>query len=461
MTLQSRLVKMPRTTDNNCGNFQIEKDLIPDFELIANKKISRLISEDNPNLLIFPNDLSKTGDKISEKCIFTLDDTKLTTGNIMGFIGVNDSQITIHSRFEKNDNDNFLYYMLQKVFSINLFDFKHGKDNKSIFDFLLYLFPHYLKKALRQGLYKEYHKQDYNDSNVRGTIDINRHLRKNVPFMGNVAYRVREHSYDNNITQLIRHTIEVISQNKFAQGILDLDSETQNCVRGIIQITPSYKYRKRIAIINKNIKPFSHPYFFEYKALKKICIQILRYEGLKYGKEKDKIYGLLFDGAWLWEEYLNTFLVKCGFNHPQNNVSKDPIYLFKNPDKYKRYPDFWKKNFILDAKYKRLAEFQKDNRNDMNQIISYMYVKKAKIGGFIFPSDNDKLRPWKLTIGQLNGYEGGVNIWALSIPQQIGDFTDFCGRMKENEKIMMDLINEPEDEAFPTNPSHDYSTKLH
>ena len=45
------------------------------------------------------------------------------------------------------------------------------------------MFPFYLKKALRQGLYKEYHKQNYNDSNVRGTIDINRHLGKNIPFI--------------------------------------------------------------------------------------------------------------------------------------------------------------------------------------------------------------------------------------------------------------------------------------
>ena len=70
-----------------------------------------------------------------------------------------------------------------------------------------------------------YHKQNYNDSNVRGTIDINRHLSQNIPFIGNIAYRVREHSFDNKITQLIRHTIEFIQQHEHAQGVLNLDSE--------------------------------------------------------------------------------------------------------------------------------------------------------------------------------------------------------------------------------------------
>ena len=39
---------------------------------------------------------------------------------------------------------------------------------------------------------------------------------------------------------------------------------------------------------------------------------------MKYGRDDDEIYGVLFDGAWLWEEYLNTFLADIGFEHPRN-----------------------------------------------------------------------------------------------------------------------------------------------
>lgn len=94
----------------------------------------------------------------------------------------------------------------------------------------------------------------------------------------------------------------------------------------------------------------------------------------------------------------------------------------------------------------------------MNQIISYMYVKKAQIGGFICPSDNETLRAEQTNIGQLNGYGGEVSIWTLSVPQQTDDFYDFCIRMKENEKLIIDIIKRQEENAHT--PNSTYSQRL-
>ena len=88
--------------------------------MIANTKISNL-SHKTPNLLVFPRDLDYYGDEISESTILTINDEEISTGNIMGFVGVNDTQVNIKSRFSKSDeHDYFLHYMLQRVFSINL-----------------------------------------------------------------------------------------------------------------------------------------------------------------------------------------------------------------------------------------------------------------------------------------------------------------------------------------------------
>ena len=429
------------TTDNNCGKLLIDCNHSSNFQKIANTKIGDLVLENQTNLLVFPQDFNQYGDKISEECIFTLKESQLTTGNIMGFVGINGSELTIQSRFAKEEGDYFLHYMLQKVFSINLFDLKHSANQESIFDFLLYLFPYYLKKALRQGLFKEYFRNSYNDSNVKGTIDVNAHIRRNIPFSGKIAYSTREHRYDNNVTQLIRHTVEYINKHKFNNNILINDIETQNCVLQIKQATPSFNSNQLIQIINKNIRIISHPYYSEYSDLQKICLQILRYEGLKYGQDKDKVYGLLFDGAWLWEEYINTFLSKIGFNHPKNKTSEGAIFLFRNSTG-KRYPDFWKDNFILDAKYKRLSDKGSgDIRNDMNQIISYMYILKAQKGGFISPIEKDKYYKSFMSYGELNGYGGEVNLWLLPIPQQVDDFNNFCIQMQHNEVALSEHIN--------------------
>lgn len=424
---------MITTTDNNCGNLKIDVLHADNFQTIANISIKTQL-ERSPNLLIFPHCIEQSKDKIKDDNIFTLHGTTLTTGNIVGFVGVNGSEIKIQSRFDKDGPDYFLHYMLQKVFNINMFDLKHSIDNQSVFDFVLYLFPYYLKKALQQGLFKEYQHKKYNNANVRGAIDVQRHIRNNVPFAGKIAYSVKEYSYDNHITQLIRHTIEHIQQHPFGQTFFQNDFEVQNCIMQIKSATPTYNKNYRHKVLHDNLKVVSHPYFFEYRTLQKICNQILRYEGLKYGREKDKVYGVLFDGAWLWEEYINTILSKQEFIHPENKTGKNPDYIFRNPRTKQYFPDFYKENIVVDAKYKTLPQSHGDiSRDDLYQLISYMYVRKAALGGFIYPRSENIIENGTLP-AELNGYGGHVKIWSVPITENAADFLDFSKKMQINEE---------------------------
>lgn len=422
-----------RKRDNNCGEKLTDIEIlnIGDLSFIANRNLIDLQRE-NPDLLIFPQTLGQHRDDVEKSHIFSLDEENLTTYNLMGFVGRNSSQLTISSRFAEDDtNDYFLHYMLQKVFSINLLKFDQTPNKENIWDFLLYLFPYYLKKAYSQGIYKSYKKEEYNDSNLKGAIDVKRHILRNIPFMGKVAYTTREQSYNNHLTQLVRHTIEHIKTHPFASGILTNDSDVRDIVNKFIFVTnKTYNNNSRQKIISSNLKPISHPYFTEYEALQKICLKILRHDKISFGKEKDKIYGLLFDGAWLWEEYLNKVLKDCGFKHPTNKTSLGAIYLFADSRSYKRYPDFWKENFILDAKYKNFTE--PIDRNDINQIITYMYVKEANIGGFIYPVKNSCMK--SKNIGILNGYRGLVKAWTIPIPTKSNNFKEFIKVMSENEE---------------------------
>lgn len=205
-------------------------------------------------------------------------------------------------------------------------------------------------KAITQGIYKQYKTQKYNDANVRGAIDVNRYIRYNKPFNGKVAYTTREYSYDNDITQLIRHTIEYISKHKEGgTEILSIDTDTKEAVSQIISATPTYLSNELVAIINKNIRPLVHPYYSEYAPLQRLCLQILRHEELKYGQEDDEIYGVLIDAAWLWEEYLDIVL-ESKYVHYKKNEGKR-FYLFENFQQI--IPDFLSldKSIVADAKY--------------------------------------------------------------------------------------------------------------
>ena len=411
----------------------------------ANKEISKLLDENGNSLLIYPHSFFQCEDEVDKQVLFSMQtswkdnkciEVKLRTGNLAGFISINGFSVSINSRFAKNKEDFFLHYMLQKVLCINVVNMMHGTANEQIFNFLLFLFPKFLNEALAQGIYKEYQRKEYNDANIRGTIDINRHLKTNLPFNGRIAYRTREFSYDNHITELIRHTIDYINKTATGKTLLDNNAETRTSVAQIISATPSYNRQERERVIKSNLKITSHPYYSRYAPLQKLCLRILRHEKIKYGANDNKIYGVLFDVSYLWEEYLSTILTNLKFKHPNNRKGTGRIYLAKQ-NKLPRYPDFYREedHCIIDAKYKREHK-EESTRDDVNQMITYMYRLKGKTGVFILPSDKEH----KICNYDLLGYGTDNNAklqkYFFPISQTASDYKNFSTEMEQSEDML-------------------------
>lgn len=417
---------------------------------IANKSLKKL-AKDNPGLLIFPDNPKDLEEDIQKDCILETEDfgdrIRVSTYNLVGFIGCGDLKINIHSRFEETKLDKedqkmtdfFLIYMLEKISRLNLLDLPSpSRDDVNIFDLLPYLFPQYLKRALAQGMYKEYVRRQYNDSNIKGTIDVSRHIRFNIPFLGKVAYNTREFSFDNRITQLIRHTIEHLrNYSLIGERILN-SPDVHDMVRQIIDATPTYSAMDRQKVIMDNLKTFAHPYYNEYAPLQKLCLAILRYDQLSYGNSDQEVHGVIFDIAALWEEFLAVVFKDLDIVHPNNREHTEPQYLFEGITKaYERYPDFFKKDksCIMDAKYKRIADNGNHiERNDIHQLITYMYVMQAPNGMIISPATGNECSHWK-TVGTLNGYGGNMLIYYVRIPST-DDYHVFCKEIRNEEWLL-------------------------
>lgn len=424
-----------RTTDN-CWNYGLPDDFGHDLDGIDGIPLEQVI-RDNPQLLVFPGALGAHDDKLGEQTILHIKAGKLATQNMMGFLGAGQTRLAIASRFQKDDQyrDHFLHYLLQKVLALNFFDMRISSGSDDIWDSLLmYLFPFYLKRALNQGLYKTYQRADHNDPDLKGRVDIARQIKKNMPFMGNIAYQTREHTYDNRITQLIRHTIAYISRHEISGPLFNSQAETRLAVSQITHATPSYERQKLRQIIQLNTKLEDHPFYIEYEPLRKLCLQILRREGLSFGKEKDQVYGLLFDGAWLWEEYLNLLLAPLGYLHPKNKLGHkgDPIYIYNNKTG-KRYPDFYDKSrrVIVDAKYKFLDA--NPGREDLHQLITYLFLLEGNKGCYLYPADRNKSD----MLGELNGYGGTLQSYGMKIPSGHADYREFCRQMQASEAALV------------------------
>ena len=432
-----------RITDNQ--HKIIKEDFVAEYpkisQLLLDRTLGNLSQEDN--IFIFPSGLEYSPDLDKDQKILETVNREIKTGNVIGFLGYGQERLTISSRFSNESDDYFLHYLLQKVLNINLnsLDTALSTEDK-LYQLLMYLFPKYLQAALRKGHYKEYQRFFHNDSHVKGVVDVGNHLKKNLPFTGNVAYTTREFAFDNPIMQLIRHTIEFMkNQKSIGRRVLENLSTSRENVAEIVRVTPSYKIADRAKVIRRNQdKPLRHAYFREYRKLQELCLMILNREEHGLGYQEEKIHGILFDVAWLWEEYVHTLLPK-DFIHPRNKEKKGGISVFSG-GKRKVFPDFYHKELkiVLDAKYKKLELTEKGiNRDDLFQLISYAYILQAEKAGLIFPSIDQTVSS---EIGKVEGYGVLLKKWSIQVPQKASSYREFYEMLGKSEKIFQNNIKQ-------------------
>ena len=444
------MVDLPPLTDNSVSEKAVDEPVLVKIKPYAGKKLKDL-HEKFPDLLIFPPVMGDNDDDIGSQPLFSLDEeNKIRTGNLLGFFGVNGVSFVVRSRFDDSDKQLFLHHMLKKVFGHNILNLPTKTKGDNLWDLYYLLFPYCLKNALRQGLFKTYRRFSYNDSHLRGTVDVVRHLRNNIPFAGRFAYQTRERTTDNPLIQLVRHTIEFIRANAATAPVLR-EKETAAAVNDVVAATPTYAIGDRAKVIAQNLRPVRHPYFTDYTVLQKVCLKILRREKLSFHDTGEKLHGIVFDGAWLWEEYLATVLKDKDFTHARNKTKENGIPVYdkeKEGNKYNQYtvyPDFYKKeDTVIDAKYKRLDKSV--CREDRFQLIFYMHILNAAKGFLVYPiqcDDNTTIEDEgninDKRIRFLNGCGGTIGRLPFHIPK---DETNFEQQMGEATNAFLKDLDE-------------------
>ena len=430
-------MKLLRIKDNS----QQQKESFSQIKNLTGKIADKTLEQlEREGIFVFPEIVRDAEDLTQDQMILQSFNDTYRTGNVMGFLGCGDERLIIESRFSGNDEDFFFQYLLDRGLDFpNIVNMQTDADhNNRLFNFLLFLFPHYLQTAMRKGLFKKYIRRRYNDGNVKGTIDVARHIENNTPFVGNIAYSQREFSYDNSLMELVRHTIEFIKRKPYANKLL---VKVKDEIKLVIDATPGYEPYDRQKIIDQNKKnTVRHAYFKEYLALQRLCLLILQNQRHQIGAGSRQIYGILFDGAWLWEEYIN-LLIGDIFYHPMNKGGKGAQRLFEG-NVGLIYPDFISRNsehrMIADAKYKPINNI---GNRDYLQVLAYMFRFDAKTGYYLYPEagESDDL---VLRLNKGSTYEKNVSPrndvcvtkHGLKIPVDATSYVDFVNLMKESER---------------------------
>lgn len=132
-------------------NSQQKKDAFSDIGTLTSKIADKTLEQlEREGVFVFPEIVKDAEDITRDQMIIQSVNDTYRSGNVMGFLGCGDERLIIESRFSKG-NDFFFEYLLDKVMDVpNIVDLETdaNQDNR-LFNFLLFLFPYYLKTAMR------------------------------------------------------------------------------------------------------------------------------------------------------------------------------------------------------------------------------------------------------------------------------------------------------------------------
>ena len=320
-------------------------------------------------------------------------------------------QVEILSRFDKGENNFFLNYLLSKVYDFALGTESVSAQRSSLLEILLdIIFVRRLGEASGAGLLRHYREFRNNDWNFKGSLDLARHIRENIPLMHGIAYRKREIDLDVPVNRMILKA--ALTVNRRHPGFFEGNRDAADALRQL-RMGVTEERDLRMVLSHRDCRePVTHPFFREvWEPLRQIAKMILEDEQWTLFPEEtteDEVSGIVFDGAWLWEEYIATVLKSAGFRHCVRGGTGDEngVPMFKDGNA-RFYPDFYKdgedvsKRIVLDAKYKRANP--NGARNDVHQVLCYLLLTGAKLGGLVFPPVDNKCEDAEARTAAENG----------------------------------------------------------
>lgn len=320
----------------------------------------------------------------------------IQTGNYLGKFKYEGLDFDIRSRF----GNSFLNRMLNFANDVYMDDIDvFGEKDASPPDFsryiLYYLFVQSLEKAYLLGLPKAYQNIQHHEMRLRGRLDINRHIKQDIPFTGKISSVSREQREIQEIVDVLHKTVMLIE--RAGKGM----------TKNIAHIKPHLREAKSGDFVSKQTitkaqssKALLNPIFAPYKTVLRYAEYIIKLDSLQEtANGKDKYFGFLVNVAELFEIYV-TKLLQRGF--PEWNVSSPKIELYDGMFYARKIiPDIVMQRgsdvLVFDTKYKRMGYRGSDqygmgdvDRGDFFQINTYMsFYQQAGMnlvcGGLLYP----------------------------------------------------------------------------
>lgn len=267
---------------------------------------------------------------------------------------------------------------------------KDETENQFLF-IIAYLFIQSLEKAAVLGLPQHYKKHQERSHKVRGSIDFNDYLKRDIPFQGKLTSTFRERMYVQEIVDVLYlalRKLERLFGKEIHSRLLGLNQLLKQNYSGQFASYATIQKAKAHQSIN-------NPMYSGFKKVLEYAEIILLDKDLMPDNDKQQLAttGYLFDIAELYELYLEKLLSK---NFPEWSVSGQEELRIYQQQFYNRsmFPDLVMKHrtsgkvVVFDAKFKKMEMQNGDvDRADLHQIHSYSgyYRNHLIASGLIYP----------------------------------------------------------------------------
>jgi 5-methylcytosine-specific restriction endonuclease McrBC regulatory subunit McrC len=388
----------------------MDKIKLKDFskEIVKNKNLYDKVKNGSV-LFITTSDCETVNEKKDKEPILQIEKSQneneviITTFGYIGRFSAFKVEFDITYRFGKT----LLGVMINKVndFEVRLKDLENKKSSKKnqnddVVMYMLYLnFILKLQKLSILGVVKTYIKKEYNDR-FKGQVDINRFIKKNIPFQGKIASNSYEQVYVQEIVDVLYCALDIV-ENKMRNLVFSKIAHLRNLLH--------HHSNKRIVDENTiqkalNHKALQNSLYSSFKDTIKLASYIIRHNLNIEQKSRYFLQGLVFDVSLLWEAYLYKLLKENFEKDNWSVIHEEHIQVYEN-NFFKRTikPDIVIKNetknqiMVFDAKSKKMTFQGSDNfgmgdldREDFFQIHTYIsYYKNNEFdviaGGLLYP----------------------------------------------------------------------------
>lgn len=277
-----------------------------------------------------------------------------------------------------------------------------ARSNKKSNEFqiiIAYLFIQSLEKAGVLGLPKKYQNVSERSTKVRGKIDINAYLKKDIPFQGSLTSTFRSQLYVQEIVDVLYAACLKVEEH--------FGTNYKSKIMGLFQTLKEFRSKRYISH-NDIQKAKSHsilhnPLYSQFKEVLFYAEILLKNHDIEADARQNHLRtkGYLFDISQLFEVYLEKLLGRHFTEWEVNGQEELRIYngLFFGR---RMLPDIVMRNritdeiMVFDAKFKKMDGRKNDvDRTDLFQIHTYIqyYGSNVLLGGLMYPlSENFKVK---------------------------------------------------------------------